>query len=75
MQNLAGTRPFGEMSDSGIRGLTPENFHSYKAKIRKDLERGFGLYALGELAIEPVGKKPDTRYGINMDKEKIRIIF
>ncbi|NVM21960.1 MAG: TIGR02584 family CRISPR-associated protein [Desulfobacterales bacterium] len=74
-QKTAGSRPLDEMSNSGILGLTKENFHSYKAKIRKDLEKGFGLYALGELAIESVGKKPDTRYGINMDKEKIRIIF
>lgn len=72
---IAGTRELSEMSDSGILGLTPENFNSYKAKIRKDLERGFGLYALTDLAIESVGKRPDTRYGINIDKEKIRIIF
>jgi CRISPR-associated protein Csx14 len=43
--------------------------------IRKDLERGLGLYALGELAIESVGKRPDTRYGMKMDKTKIRITF
>ena len=34
-----------------------------------------GLYALGDLAIESVGKRPDTRYGIKMDKTKIRITF
>jgi CRISPR-associated protein Csx14 len=74
-QKIAGTRPIEEMSESGILGLTQENFNSYKAKIRKDLERGFGLYALGDLAIESVGKRPDTGYGIKMDKTKIRIIF
>ena len=74
-RKISGTRPLDEMSDSGILGLTPENFHSYKSKIRQDLERGFGLYALAELAIESVGKKPDTRYGIGMDKSKIRITF
>lgn len=72
---IAGTRELCEMSDTGIRGLTSENFHSYKSKIRQDLERGFGLYALADLAIEATGKKPDTRYGIKMDKGKIRIIF
>ncbi|MBW1741510.1 MAG: TIGR02584 family CRISPR-associated protein [Deltaproteobacteria bacterium] len=74
-RKIAGTRELCEMSDSGILGLTPENFNSYKAKIRKDLERGFGLLALAELAIESVGKRPDTRYGIKMDKGKIRVIF
>ena len=74
-RKIAGMREFSEMSKSGILGLNAENFNSYKAKIRKDLERGFGLYALSEVAIESVGKRPDTRYGIKMDKAKIRIIF
>lgn len=74
-RRIAGTRELCEMSDSGILGLTAENFNSYKAKIRKDLERGFGLYALADLAIESVGRKPDTRYGIKMDKDRIRIVF
>lgn len=74
-RQVAGTRPFEEMSDSGITALNKQNFQSYKSKIRDDLKRGFGLYALPELAIEPVGKKPDTRYGIRIDKERIRIVL
>ncbi len=68
-------REISEMSDSGILGLTPENFNSYKTKIKRDLERGFGLYAHGELAIDSVGTRPDTRYGIKIDKDRIRITF
>jgi CRISPR-associated protein Csx14 len=74
-RKVAGTRPLEEMSDTGILGLTSENFSSYKSKIRQDLERGFGLYALPELVIESVGKRPDTRYGIKIEKERIRILF
>jgi CRISPR-associated protein Csx14 len=74
-RKMAGPRPLDEMSESGIISLTPENFNSYKAKIRKDLEKGFGLYAVSELAIESAGQRPDTTYGIKIDKEKIRIIF
>ena len=71
----AGTRELSEMSDSGILGLNKDNFRSYKTKIRNDLEKGFGLYALPEVAIESVGKKPATRYGIRIDKSRIRVVF
>jgi len=69
------TREPSEMKGYGIVSLDPENFNSYKAKIRKDLERGFGLYALPELAIESVGKKGGTRYGLKIERERIRIIL
>lgn len=71
----AGTRELCEMSDTGIRGLNKENFRSYKAKIKNDLEKGFGLYALPEVAIESVGKRPDTRYGLRIERSKIRVVF
>ena len=74
-RKIAGKRPVEEMSDAGITSLSKENFQSFKSKIRKDLERGFGLYAVADLAIESAGKKPDTRYGIPIDKEKIRVVF
>jgi CRISPR-associated protein Csx14 len=74
-RRIAGSRDVFEMSDSGIIKLEVQNFNSYKTKIRKDLEKGFGLQALPELKIESVGKKPDTRYGIRIDREKIRLIF
>jgi len=67
-------KEFSEMSNSGILGLTAENFQSYKAKIRKDLEKGFGVIALPELTIESVGQRPDTYYGIRIDKKRLRII-
>lgn len=72
---ISGTRELYEMSDSGILGLTKENLRSYKTKIRGDLQRGFGLYALPEIAIESVGKKGGTRYGLSIDRERIRIIL
>jgi CRISPR-associated protein Csx14 len=64
-----------EMSNTGITRLTAENFNSYKTKIKTELTRGFGLRALAELAIESVGSKPDTGYGIALDREKIRVVF
>lgn len=71
----SGTRPLEEMKESGILGLDAENFRSYKSRLRRDLERTFGLYALADLAIESVGTRPDTRYGIKIDKGRIRVVL
>lgn len=70
----ARSRPFDEMSDSGILALSKENFNSYRSKISDALRTGFGLYALKEIEIESVGKKPGKRYGIPIEREKIRIV-
>ncbi|HHO76725.1 MAG TPA: TIGR02584 family CRISPR-associated protein [Deltaproteobacteria bacterium] len=66
-------KPAGSLSDSGILCLDAENFNSYKAKIRRDLEKGFGPYSLPEIAIESAGARPDTRYGLNIDRDRITI--
>jgi CRISPR-associated protein (TIGR02584 family) len=68
-------RESAEMSDSGVYSLSAENFNSYKAKIRKDLERGFGAYELKHLEITSRGRRPGVRYGIALDRERIRIVF
>ncbi|PIV02684.1 MAG: TIGR02584 family CRISPR-associated protein [Syntrophobacterales bacterium CG_4_8_14_3_um_filter_58_8] len=74
-RKAAADRELTEMSDSGILGLTAENFNSYKGKIRKNLERGFGAQDAARLAIVSVGRRPDTRYGLGIDREKIRVVF
>ena len=74
-KKISGRMAPAEMSDSGILNLNAENFNSYKSKIRDDLKKGFGLYAISELAIESVGKRPDTRYGIKIDRDRIRVTF
>lgn len=74
-ERVSGTRPTEEMSDKGITSLSSENFNMYKGKIKKDLLTRFGAYALKELEIASLGKRPDTRYGIRMDKRKIEIVY
>jgi len=74
-RRISGSRDPLEMSDSGICGINPENFNSYKSKIKDDLRKGFGLYALPELEIVSAGKRPDTTYGMKIDKTKIRVII
>lgn len=74
-KKLTGSRDHFAMSDEGILNLSKGNYNSYRSKIRSDIEKGFGLYALREIAIASVGKRPDTRYGIRIDREKIRVVF
>jgi hypothetical protein len=35
----------------------------------------FGAYALKDLKIVAIGARPDTRYGILMDKGKIALVY
>lgn len=64
-----------EMSDTGITGLTAENFNMYKSKIHRDLERRFGPYELTQLEITSAGRRPNTSYGISLDRSQIRVII
>lgn len=70
---LPRAQAISDMSDSGIKNLTQENFNSYKTKIHKTLLNAFGRYALKDLDIQTLGKRPDTKYGIGI--EKTRIVF
>ncbi len=72
---VGGTRLQGRMSDSGIMALSAENFNSYKSKIRTDLEKAFGPYELPRLEIASQGQRPDTRYGITMKKDRIKVVM
>ena len=74
-RRLCGTRPVREMSDTGITRLSAENFNMYKSRIKNDLLARFGSHALRLLEIASVGKRPNTRYGLRMDKSAVKIIW
>lgn len=74
-KKVSGSRPLNEMSDTGIINLNSGNFNIYKAKIKANLLSRFGPYALKELEIASKGSRPNTRYGILMDKAKIEIVY
>lgn len=63
------------MSDTGIQGLSAENFNAYKSKLRRDLERAFGPLEANRLEINTRGRRPNTRYGLALDREQIRIVL
>ena len=64
----------GHIGDAGICRLEKDSLRVYISKIRQDIQRAFGLPFLAQLAVEAVGKKPDKRYGIKMERKKIKII-
>lgn len=68
-------RDFSSMSDSGILALNAENFNSYKSRIKTDIQKGFGPAALNDLAIESAGTRPETKYGLKIDKERLRVVL
>jgi CRISPR-associated protein Csx14 len=74
-RKISGPRPLDEMSDSGIINLTFENFNSLKSKIKTQMISKFGPYALKDLEITSIGSRPDTKYGILMDKSNITVIY
>jgi len=74
-RNISGSRPLDEMSNGGITSLDADNLNIYKSKIKSDLLKGLGLYALKDLEISSVGTRPNTRYGIGIDKSKIEIVY
>jgi len=74
-KHLAPYRDHDGMSDSGIQGLTAENFNSYRNKINRDMENAFGPTEARHLQISSHGKRPGVRYGIALESERIRIVI
>ncbi len=72
-QTLRPYYPGREGSESGITAISKENFNSYKSKIRGILERAYGPYELHLLEISSEGSRPDTRYGIRLDRGPIEV--
>jgi len=74
-QLIPGSRLVEEMSRSGIVDLSAENFRSYRAKINAKITQAFGTSAAEKLIISATGRKPDTRYGIRIDRKGIRMVM
>jgi len=66
-------RVLEEMSEGGITSLDQPNFGSFKSKIKQNLERAFGPYESKLLEIATRGQRPGVRYGITLEKKRIRV--
>jgi CRISPR-associated protein Csx14 len=71
----AGTRELTAMSDSGILALSKQNFNSYRSKIKRQIEAGFGMVFAGDLVLDSIRTQGDTRYGIRIGRERIKVIL
>lgn len=60
------------MSDTGITNLNAENFRSYMSRVNQSLRTTFGP-AGEQLTIQPWGKRPSTRYGIRIEKNRLKL--
>lgn len=74
-KKISGTRPVNEMKDGGIIKLDNYNFRMYKSRIKENLRDSYGLYALKNLEIASIGSRPNTRYGVRMDKSAIEVVL
>lgn len=63
------------ISDTGITNLNTENFNAYKSKINRSIEISLGKDAVRNCAITSLGVRPNTRYGIALEKARIKITF
>ncbi len=59
----------------GILDLADHTFRSYRAKIRKALERAFGPEGARQLELATTGRRPETRYGLRLERERIRMVM
>ncbi len=73
-RDIVPSRDPQEMSDSGIFNLTPDNFQSYRSKLNRAIEKGFGGIDAPLLQIGSRGKRPGKRYGIALNRDVIRIV-
>ncbi|MDO8724305.1 MAG: CRISPR-associated ring nuclease Csm6 [Syntrophales bacterium] len=74
-RRIPGGREIEEMSDSGVASLSAENFNMYRSKLNRDLERSFGAHDLQALEVASRGRKPGARYGLALDRERIRVVM
>lgn len=72
---LQGGKSGGALSDTGIQALNQENFNSYRTKLNRDLQECFGQPAAAELGIVSRGRRPGVRYGLPLERTRIRIIL
>lgn len=59
---------------AGITSLGAEEVRQYRSKINRTITAGFGITAGRLIMIESTGKRPDTRYGIPLDRNRIRVV-
>ena len=63
-----------EVNNTGIANLDNYEFSTYRSKLNKEISQCFGEYEARKLQIESIGPRPGVRYGIRLEKARIRIV-
>jgi len=74
-KKAGGFKTINESRGEGILNLDYENLRSLKSKIKKNLETRFGRRILEDIEIASIGTRPDTCYGIMIDKSQLEIVI
>lgn len=72
---IVGDGPLLLRADKGILSLDVESFNSHKSKIKRQIEQGFGPHIAQQLEIASIGVRPDTRFGIRLDRKRMRLVL
>ncbi len=72
-RSLPMARTFDGRGEGSIVCLSKEAFRSFKAKINQRLRACLGQKMAAEAGISRMGRRPDSRYGISLDKSRMRV--
>ncbi|MGI6681147.1 MAG: CRISPR-associated ring nuclease [Bdellovibrionota bacterium] len=62
------------LSTTGIKDISKENFNSYKSKIKKKFLEHFEFSTVNQICISSVSKGKDTKCGISLSKNLFEIL-
>lgn len=63
------------LSHSGILALDADNLRSYRAKLCRRLQQAFGVQVADEIAPLAFGARPETRYGLPLGRDRLRLVL
>lgn len=58
---------------AGVTNLDSDNFSSYRSKINSFLQKNYGHSIINDIEIASVGTRPNTKYGIKIERSLIDI--
>jgi len=64
---------YQQNQSSGVTNLDMDNFNSYRSKINSLLQKNYGQSMINDIEIVSIGTRPNTRYGIRIERSLIDI--
>lgn len=70
-QRLSGREPV----KSGATGLDEDYLQQYRSKLNRLIRSAFGDYEARRIQITATGERPGIRYGIDLERESVRVVM